>query len=93
MSIDLKSLDRLKNIKKCYQLIFSLTELIIVRKTSFCLISVKASSGLRKMFSQCYYNQNGVLENVCLIKLDTHFHYCFDVLTEVWQGFCYQFVC
>ena len=70
-----------------YQLIFSITELIFVRKTSFYLISVKASSGLRKMFSQCYYNQNGVWENVCLTILDTHFPFCFDVITELWQRF------
>ena len=25
---------------------------------------------------QCYYNQNGVWENVCLVILDTHFPYC-----------------
>ena len=59
----------------CYQLIFSITEPIFVRKTSFCLISVKVSSGLRQMFSQCYYNINGVWENVCLTILDTHFHF------------------
>ena len=53
---------------------FSLQQnLIFVKKTSFCLISVKASSGLRKMFSQYYYNQNGVWENVCLAILDTYF--------------------
>ena len=54
----------------CFKLIFSWTELIFVKKTSFHLISVKASSGLRKMFSQCYYNQNGVWENVCPVILD-----------------------
>ena len=58
----------------CYKLIFSRTESIFVRKTSFRLISVKTSSGLRKMFSQYYYNQNGVWENVCPTILDTHFH-------------------
>ena len=56
------------------KLIFSITEPIFVGKTSFCLISVKASSGLRKMFSQCCYNQN-VWENVCPTILDTHFHW------------------
>ena len=74
-----------------YQLIFSITDLIFVRKTSFRLISVKASSGLRKMFSQCYYNQNGVWENVHLTILDTHFPFCFDVITELWQRFCCHF--
>ena len=70
----------------CLELIFSWTELIFVKKTSFHLISAKASSGLRKMFSQYYYNQNGVWENVCLAILDTHFPYYVmaDVKPYVW---------
>ena len=76
----------------CSKLIFSQTEPIFVKKTSFRLNSVKASSRLRKMFSQCYYNQNVVWENVCptifffwtpifiicYINLDCGkgFHYC-----------------
>ena len=38
-----------KDLYLCSKLIFSQTEPIFVKKTSFCLNSVKASSGLRKM--------------------------------------------
>ena len=33
------------------------------------------------MFSQCYYSQNVVWENVCPTILDTHFH---DLLYNFW---------
>ena len=40
------------------------------------------------MFSQFYYSQNVVWENVCPTILDTHFH---DLLYNfgLWQGFHY----
>ena len=60
-----------------------------VRKTSFCLISVKASSGLRKMFSQYYYNQNGVWENVCPTILDTHLPFYGWCWAMLW---CYNWI-
>ena len=67
-------------------MIFSITELNFVRKTSFRLNSVKASSGLRKMFSQCS-NQDVVWENVCLIKWTPIFIWLYWNLIGI--GRCY----
>ena len=55
-----------------------------------------ASSGLRKMFSQYYYTQDGVWVNVCLAILDTHFlTYCImadvkpcDIMENVMFKYC-----
>ena len=52
---------------------FSLEQNLNFEKTSFHQISVMASSGLRKKFSQYYYTQDGVWVNVCLAILDTYF--------------------
>ena len=73
----------------CSKLIFSKTEPILVKKTSFRLNSVKASSGLRKMFSQYCYNQNVVWENVCHNIFWTPIFIICNFNFGLWQGYHY----